>query len=121
MQLLLDTGAPINLQSHNGQSALRSAALAGNDSIVKCLAAHVSVSGEKCDLNQCDLNGTPLLHALIVARNMQMVSLLLDLGCSISSCDSYHRYSTHFVAQAFFSIFNRSEYFIIITGLHGRS
>lgn len=96
---LLRCGAPIHLQSHDGQSALRIAALARHENVTRCIAEFLLSNGGPSDLEQQDLEGTPLLHTLIIAHDLLIASLLLHLGASTSVRDAHARTCAHVVAQ----------------------
>ncbi|VDM47327.1 unnamed protein product [Toxocara canis] len=96
---LLSLGAPIHQQSHDGQSALRIAALAHNEGVVLCLAEHILEEGDKSELEERDLNGTPLLHTVMIAHDASMSAVLLSLGTSTAVRDAHVRTCAHVVAQ----------------------
>lgn len=96
---LLNFGAPIHVQSHDGQSALRIAALAHNEGVVRCLVKHILAAGDKTDLEEYDLDGTPLLHTVMIAHDAAMSAVLLDLGTSTAVRDAHARTCAHVAAQ----------------------
>ncbi|CAJ0598062.1 unnamed protein product [Cylicocyclus nassatus] len=88
---LLSLGAPVEQLSINGQSALRVAALSGNAKIVRVLAEHIT------DWEQQDIEGTPLVHTLLINKQTAMAELLLTLGAFSSSRDAHGRTCAHVV------------------------
>ncbi|VDK17475.1 unnamed protein product [Anisakis simplex] len=97
---LLNLGAPIHLQSHEGQSALRIAALAHNEGVVRCLVEYMlKDESDANELIEPDLESTPLLHTVMIARDTAMCCVLLSLGTSTAVRDAYARTCAHVVAQ----------------------
>lgn len=96
---LLQAGAPVQLQSHDGLSPLRAAALSRNEPVVRLLLDRIRENGETMVLDEADLDGVPLLHTLIVARHAPVVAMLLQYGASASVRDSHGRSCAHIVAQ----------------------
>ncbi|VDM97292.1 unnamed protein product [Thelazia callipaeda] len=96
---LLRAGAPVQLQSHDGLSSLRAAALNGNESVLRFLLNYLHENNEALKLDEVDLDGIPLLHALLVARETNIVSTLLEYGASAAVRDSHGRSCAHIVAQ----------------------
>uniref|UniRef100_A0A1I7WF08 ANK_REP_REGION domain-containing protein n=1 Tax=Heterorhabditis bacteriophora TaxID=37862 RepID=A0A1I7WF08_HETBA len=90
---LLNMGAPSTRLSLNGQSALRVAALAGNTKIVQVLAERT------IDWEQLDMDGTPLVHSLLINKQTAMAELLLTLGALTSSRDIHGRTCAHVVSS----------------------
>ncbi|ETN70397.1 ankyrin repeat protein [Necator americanus] len=88
---LLSLGAPVERLSLNGQSALRVAALSGNAKIVRVLAEHIT------DWEQQDMEGTPLVHTLLINKQTAMAELLLTLGAFSSARDAHGRTCAHVV------------------------
>ncbi|VDO60891.1 unnamed protein product, partial [Heligmosomoides polygyrus] len=84
-------GANVEQLSLNGQSALRVAALSGNAKIVRLLAEHIT------DWEQQDMDGTPLVHTLLINKQTAMAELLLTLGAFISARDAHGRTCAHVV------------------------
>ncbi|KAK6047255.1 ankyrin repeat protein [Cooperia oncophora] len=85
VQELINLGANVEQLSLNGQSALRVAALSGNTKIVRLLAEHIT------DWEQQDMDGTPLVHTLLINKQTAMAELLLTLGAFISARDAHGR------------------------------
>ncbi|KJH52576.1 ankyrin repeat protein [Dictyocaulus viviparus] len=88
---LLNLGANVDHLSLNGQSAMRVAALSGNTKIVRILAEHIT------DWEQQDMDGTPLVHTLLINKQTAMAELLLTLGAFISAKDTHGRTCAHVV------------------------
>lgn len=96
---LLKVGAPIHLQSHDGLSPLRAAAISRNEKVLKYLLEYLRKNGEKLELDELDLDGVPLIHTLLVLRDRSMVTMLLEYGASATVRDSHGRSCAHIVAQ----------------------
>ncbi|PIO58947.1 ankyrin repeat protein, partial [Teladorsagia circumcincta] len=89
VQELINLGADVEQLSLNGHSALRVAALSGNTKIVRLLAEHIT------DWEQQDMDGTPLVHTLLINKQTAMAELLLTLGAFISARDAHGRTCAH--------------------------
>ncbi|VDO29548.1 unnamed protein product [Onchocerca flexuosa] len=96
---LLKAGAPIHLQSHDGLSPLRAAAISRNESVLKFLLEYLQKNGEGLKIDEPDLDGVPLIHTLLVLRDAPMVTTLLEYGASANTRDSHGRSCAHIVAQ----------------------
>ncbi|CAG9529739.1 unnamed protein product [Cercopithifilaria johnstoni] len=96
---LLKAGAPIHLQSHDGLSPLRAAAISRNESVLKFLIEYLQKNDEELKLDEPDLDGVPLIHTLLVLREPSMVTILLEYGASAKVRDSHGRSCAHIVAQ----------------------
>ncbi|GMR42082.1 hypothetical protein PMAYCL1PPCAC_12277 [Pristionchus mayeri] len=90
---LVQCGSSPSAQSLEGQTALRVAALAGHESIVRLLSERVG------DCEQKDVEGTPLLHSLLISNQLSMASTLLSLGASPSTRDAHGRTAAHIVSS----------------------
>ncbi|CAJ0941074.1 unnamed protein product, partial [Mesorhabditis belari] len=88
---LLNSGAPANLQTWDGLTALRAAANANQIEIVEALAPQIE------DWEQLDLYGTPLVHNLLMQSQNAMVELLLRLGTPMGVRDAHARTVAHVV------------------------
>ncbi|GMT18989.1 hypothetical protein PFISCL1PPCAC_10286 [Pristionchus fissidentatus] len=93
ISVLLHCGSSPSAQSLHGLSALRVAALAGHVKIVRMLSERVS------DCDQRDVEGTPLLHSLLISSQLSMASTLLSLGASPLSRDVHGRTAAHIVCS----------------------
>uniref|UniRef100_A0A8R1U281 ANK_REP_REGION domain-containing protein n=1 Tax=Onchocerca volvulus TaxID=6282 RepID=A0A8R1U281_ONCVO len=96
---LLKAGAPVHLQSHDGLSPLRAAAISRNEPVLKFLLEYLQKKGEGLKIDEPDLDGVPLIHTLLVLRDAPMVTTLLEYGASANTRDSHGRSCAHIVAQ----------------------
>lgn len=119
MEELLNAGAPVHLQSHDGLSPLRAAAVNRNEPVLKFLLEYLRKSGEELNLDEPDLDGVPLIHTLLVLRDASMVTTLLEYGASAKARDSHGRSCAHIVAQVIFRWFSkvRSLIFDFLSGI----
>lgn len=99
MEELLKAGAPVHLQSHDGLSPLRAAAISRNEPVFKFLLEYLRKNVEELKLDEPDLDGVPLIHTLLVLRDASMVITLLEYGASAKARDSHGRSCAHIVAQ----------------------
>uniref|UniRef100_A0A915Q871 Uncharacterized protein n=1 Tax=Setaria digitata TaxID=48799 RepID=A0A915Q871_9BILA len=95
---LLKAGAPVQLQSHDGLSPLRAAAMSRNGPVLKFLLEYLR-QNEILKIDEPDFDGVPLIHALLVLRDPSMVTTLLEYGASAKARDSHGRTCAHIVAQ----------------------
>lgn len=102
MEELLKAGAPVHLQSHDGLSPLRAAAISRNEPVLKFLLEYLQKKGEGLKIDEPDLDGVPLIHTLLVLRDAPMVTTLLEYGASANTRDSHGRSCAHIVAQVIF-------------------
>lgn len=116
--------APVLLQSHDGQSPLNAATQSGNEAVVRRLLDYIKRRDDILfDLNEPNLDGVPLLHTLIIARNINMIPLLFEYGASALARDSHGRTCAHIVAQVTFHLqkkFQLSEHIQISSYLDTR-
>lgn len=102
MEELIKVGAPVHLQSHDGLSPLRAAAISRNEPVLKFLLDYLQKNGEELKLDEPNLDGVPLIHTLLVLRDELMVTTLLEYGASATVRDSHGRSCTHIVAQVLY-------------------
>ncbi|VBB35525.1 unnamed protein product, partial [Acanthocheilonema viteae] len=91
VEKLLKAGAPVHLQSHDGLSPLRAAAISRNEPVLKFLLEYLRKNDEELKMDEPDLDGVPLIHTLLVLRDASMVTTLFEYGASAKARDSHGR------------------------------